>query len=71
MPEPTPFSNPSSLIPDALDNMNKDQSTDRMDQFLLPSPQSVSANITGGMPLEENLNPPASQLSVKLDDSTP
>ena len=71
MPELTPFSNTSPPMPDALTDMNEDQSTDRMDQFLLPSPQSVHANITGGMPLAENLNPTASQLSAELADSTP
>ena len=68
MPEPTPFSN-NSYMSVALEDTNKDQS--RMDQFLLPSPQLVSTNITDGTPLEENLDLAASQLSVELDDSTP
>ena len=70
-PELTPFSDMSPPIPNTLTDMNEDQSTDRMDQFLLPSPQSVHANITGGTPLAENLNPTASQLSAKLADLTP
>ena len=60
MPELTSFSDTSPPMPDALTDTNKDQSTDRMDQFLLPSPQLVHANITGGTPLAENLNPTAS-----------